>query len=136
MGVLVAQEFEVVRREIDDEQTPAGPQHARRLADGAGAVVEEVQDLMDDDDVEGIARHREIVDVAVAHAAMLETGAVRRARASASMSRERSRPRPRSISPAKSSSIRPVPVPRSSSVRIGLSRSAARDRRFTAASAT
>ena len=32
---------------------PAGPQHARRLADGAGAVVEEVQDLMDDDDVEG-----------------------------------------------------------------------------------
>ena len=35
MGVLVAQEFEIVRREIDDQQAAAGPQHARRLADRA-----------------------------------------------------------------------------------------------------
>ena len=51
MGVLVAQEFEIVRREIDDQQASARPQQARRLADGAGAVVEEVQHLMDNDDV-------------------------------------------------------------------------------------
>ena len=36
MRVLVAQEFEVVRREIDDQQPAAGPQHARRLADARG----------------------------------------------------------------------------------------------------
>ena len=76
MGVLLAQEFEIVRREIDDQKPSARPQHARRLADGARAVVEEVQHLMDDDDVEGIARQSQIVDVAVAHAAMLEAGAI------------------------------------------------------------
>ena len=32
MGVLVAQEFEIVRREIDDQQPPGRAQHARRLA--------------------------------------------------------------------------------------------------------
>ena len=35
MGVLFAQEFEIVRREVDDQQPAARPQHARRLADGA-----------------------------------------------------------------------------------------------------
>src|SRR5258708_36501120 len=64
MGVLLAQEFEVVRREIDHHQPALRPQHARRLADRARAVVEEVEHLMDDDDVKGIARQRKIVDVA------------------------------------------------------------------------
>ena len=50
--------------------TRAASRMARR------AVVEEVQHLMDDDDVERIARQREVVDVAVAHAAMLQAGAV------------------------------------------------------------
>ena len=54
MRVLVAQEFEIVRREIDDEQPAAGPQHARRLAESARAVVEEVQHLMNDHGVERI----------------------------------------------------------------------------------
>ena len=76
MGVLVAQEFEIVRREIDHQQPAAGPQHARRLLDRARAVVEEVQHLVDDDGVEGILRQREVVDVALPHAAMLEPGAV------------------------------------------------------------
>ena len=76
MGMLVAQEFEIVRREVDHQQPAAGPQHARRLADRARAVVEEVQHLMDDDDVEGILRQREIVDVALPHAAMAQAGAV------------------------------------------------------------
>ena len=72
--------------------TRAASRMARR------AVVEEVQHLVDDDDVEGIARQRQVVDVALAHAAILEAGAVEPARASASMSSDRSRPRPRSIS--------------------------------------
>ena len=76
MGVLLAQELEIVRREVDDQQAALRPQHARGLADRARAVVEEVQHLMDDDDVERVARQREVVDVALAHAAMLEPGAV------------------------------------------------------------
>ena len=76
MGVLVAQEFEIVRREVDHQQPPGRAQHARGLRDRARAVVEEVQHLMDDDDVEGILRQREIVDVALPHAAMAQAGAV------------------------------------------------------------
>ena len=55
MRMLVAQEFQLVRREIDDQQPAAGPQHARRLADRARAVVEKVQHLVDDDEVERVA---------------------------------------------------------------------------------
>ena len=74
MGVLLAQELEVVRGEIDDQQRAAGPQHAGGLADGARAVVEIVQHLMHEHDVEGIPRQPQIVDVALPHAAMLEPG--------------------------------------------------------------
>ncbi len=77
VGVLVAQEFEIVRREIDDQQPPAGPQHARRLVDRAPTVVEKVQHLVDDDGVERILRQREVVDVALPHAAMAQAGAVK-----------------------------------------------------------
>src|SRR5262245_32669990 len=76
MGMLLAQEFEIVWREVDDHKPSARSQHACCLADGAGAIVEEVQHLMDDDDVERIARQSQIVDVAMAHAAMLEAGAI------------------------------------------------------------
>ena len=136
MGVLLAQEFEIVRREIDDQQPAARPQHARRLADGARAVVEEVQHLVDDDDVEGIPRQRQIVDVALAHAAMLQAGAVEpRARERQHVERQIEAEAALDIGP-NSSSMRPVPVPRSSSERIGLSASAARIAASTAASAT
>ena len=54
MRVLLAQEFLFVRREIDHQQPAARAQHARRFADRARAVVEEVQHLMQDDDVEGV----------------------------------------------------------------------------------
>ena len=125
MRVLLAQEFEVVRREIDDQQAAARAQYVRGFADRTRAVVEKVQHLMDNDGVERIAQQRQVVDVAVAHAAILRPERSSRARASASMSRDRSSPMPRSICGANSSSIRPVPVPRSSSERIGLSASAA-----------
>ena len=98
MGMLLAQEFELVRREIDHQQPAARAQHARRLADRAGAVVEEVQHLVDDDDVEGLAsaapdrRCRP-----AARCSACRPGASSRARASASMSSDRSMPSPRSI---------------------------------------
>ena len=76
MGVLLAQEFQIVRSEINDQQAAARPQHARGFANGAGAVVEEVEHLMNNDDVEGIARQRQVVDIAVTHAAMFEAGAI------------------------------------------------------------
>ncbi len=76
MGMLLAQELELVRGEIDHQQPALRTQHARGLADRACAVVEIVQDLMHDHEVEGIARQREVVDVALAHAAMAQPGAV------------------------------------------------------------
>ena len=76
MRVLLAQEFEVMRREVDDQQPPLRAQRARGLGDRARTVVEEVQHLMDHDDVEGVLRHRQLVDVALAHAAMLQAGAL------------------------------------------------------------
>ena len=76
MRVLLAQEFQIVRREVDHQQPPLRAQRARGFGDRARAVVEEVQHLMDQHDVEGILRHRQFVDVALAHAAMLQAGAL------------------------------------------------------------
>ena len=76
MGVLVTQEFQFVRREVHDQQPALGPQHAGCLMDGAPAVVEKVQHLMDDDDIEGVVRDREVEDVALANAAVANAGMI------------------------------------------------------------
>ncbi len=76
MGVLVAQKLEIMRSKIDHQQAPGGPQHPRRLGDRAPAVVEEVQNLVNDDDVEAVPRQCEVVDVRLTHAAMLEPGTI------------------------------------------------------------
>ena len=76
MGMLVAQEFEIVRREIDHQEAAARPQHARRLAQRAGAVVEEVQHLVNDDHVKSVAWQRQIVDIAVTHGAVFQSGTI------------------------------------------------------------
>src|SRR5262249_5405194 len=60
---LLAQEFLLVRREVDNQQASTRTQHARRLTDRASTVVEEVQHLMQDDDIEGTVGERQIVDV-------------------------------------------------------------------------
>ncbi len=73
--MLLAQELQIVRGEIDDQHRAAGTQHAGGLADGSRAVVEIVQHLMHEHDVEGIPREPQIVDIALPHAAMLEPGA-------------------------------------------------------------
>ena len=98
MRVLLAQELEIVRREIDHQQPAAGAQHARGLADRARAIVEEVQHLMDDDDVEGVApapRDRRCRPAARCNGASPARSS--RARASSSMSSDRSMPSPRSM---------------------------------------
>ena len=65
MGLRLAQELEAVRREIDHENASARRHEARGLADRAGRIVEVVQHLVDDDEVEGVARERRRIDVAL-----------------------------------------------------------------------
>ena len=76
MRILLTQEFLFVRREVDHQQATTRAQHARCFMDRARAVIEEVQHLMQNDDVEGTIRERQIVDVALPHAAILEAGAL------------------------------------------------------------
>ena len=77
MRVLVAQKFELVRREIDHQQPTLRPQHACSLAESACAIVEVMQNLVHDHDVgKSSARQREIIDIAVAHAAMTQASTI------------------------------------------------------------
>ena len=52
--------------EIDDDQPAARAQRPRRLSQRARRIVEEVQHLMDDDEIVGVALDRRGVDVALA----------------------------------------------------------------------
>ena len=65
MGLGLAQELEAMRREIDHENASARCHEARGFADRAGRIVEVVQHLVDDDEVEGVARERRRIDVAL-----------------------------------------------------------------------
>ena len=67
VGMLLAQELEVVRGEVDDQQPAAGREHARRLPDGERRIRQEVQHLMHDDGVGDAVRQAEGVDIAMAH---------------------------------------------------------------------
>ena len=70
MRMLVAQEFQRMRREIDDDQPAARPQQARRLADRHAGFVEIVQHLVHGHEIEGIALDRRRIDVALPHLRM------------------------------------------------------------------
>ena len=76
MRVLVAQELQRVRREIDDDQPSRRAQQPRRLADRQRRIVEIVQHLVDGDEVEAVALDRRRVDVALAHLRMGDAGLV------------------------------------------------------------
>ncbi len=67
MLMLVAQEFELVRREVGDQQPPAGGKRARRLADRGSRIVEKVQHLVQRHEVEMVGWRRQQVDIALAH---------------------------------------------------------------------
>ena len=65
--------------EIDDEQPPARPQRARRLANGAQGIIEIMQNLMHDDEIIEVELHRQGVKIAlsqlrIAQAAAFESG--------------------------------------------------------------
>ena len=46
MGGLLAQEFKLMRREIDHEQFATRLEDTRSFGDGRGGIIEEVQHLM------------------------------------------------------------------------------------------
>src|SRR5581483_2028355 len=76
MGESLAQIFFLMRGEIDDDETPARPQRARRLDQSAGGIVEEVQNLVNDDEIESVALDRRRIDVALAQLHIAQTGLV------------------------------------------------------------
>src|SRR6476619_745637 len=74
--MLLAQKFERMGSEINHQQPSGGPQNARGLQNRAGPVIEKMQNLVDEDDVKRIVRQREVVDVALSHAAVAQPGAI------------------------------------------------------------
>ncbi len=72
MRELFAQDLFVVGGEIDHQQAAARPQRSRRFAHRARGIVEEVQHLMDDDEVVGVALDRRRVDVALPQQAIAQ----------------------------------------------------------------
>ena len=74
MRVFGAEEFEIVRREIDDQHFAARFQRASSLRDGAAGIVEIVQHLVDDDEVGAAGGPVEIGDIAEADLRMRNVG--------------------------------------------------------------
>ena len=72
--VLVAQRLFLMRRKVDDEQTAAGREHPRRLAQRAARIVEKMQNLMHDREVDGVALDRQRIDVALTQLHIVEAG--------------------------------------------------------------
>ena len=66
--VALAQLLALVRREIDDQQGPAGRQHPRRLGDRRCGRMGIMQHLVDDDAVGALVGERQRVHVALAKA--------------------------------------------------------------------
>src|SRR5690242_12682515 len=76
MGMALAQEFERMGGEVNDEQPAARAEYPRCLAKRALGIVEKVQDLVHGDQVEGVAREGQMVDVAEAHLGMTDASPV------------------------------------------------------------
>src|SRR5262249_41240130 len=75
MGRLLAQELELMRSEVDHEQSAAWLEQPRGLRNRRSGVVEEVQDLMQDHRVGCAIGQRHVVEIAVAGLSMTEPGA-------------------------------------------------------------
>jgi hypothetical protein len=63
MLVLAAQRLEVVRRKVDDQQSPAGPEHTRRFSQRGEGFMREVQDLVQDHEIKRVVFEIETVHV-------------------------------------------------------------------------
>lgn len=105
MGEFAAAEFEIVRREIDDQQAAARIEHTGGFHDRGLRIFEVVQHLMENREIEAVIRDagykRQTMNIAQSYLAMLRVnplqpvardrqhlGAVVDARASADMRRE------------------------------------------------
>lgn len=66
MGMLVAQIFEPVRCEIDDDEPAAGRKHTRSLGNRRLGLLQEMQHLMDRHEIESLPVERQVEDIAVA----------------------------------------------------------------------
>ena len=65
MRLLLAQLFDRVRREINDDDSPSRAQRRSGFANGARGIVEKMQHLMDDDEIERVAFNRQRINVAL-----------------------------------------------------------------------
>src|SRR6185437_8445244 len=63
MRRLLAQELELVRREVDHEQLAARPEQTRGFCDRRSRVVEKVQHLMQHDGVGGAVGQRYVIEI-------------------------------------------------------------------------
>ena len=74
VSVLVAQEFQRMGREIDENEDAVWPQHERRLGDHGGGPIGVVQYLMNHHRVEGRVGHCQLVHVAEPDRPVFEPG--------------------------------------------------------------
>src|SRR5215470_1635381 len=77
VSIFFTQEFELMRRKVNDQQPTLRAQHPSRLPDGTAAIVEKMQHLVNDDDIEGIARYRKVENVALSNAAITDACVVK-----------------------------------------------------------
>ena len=70
MGVIFAEELQIMSREIDDHDTAAGAQYANGFSKGGFRIVEEVQHLMDDYGIGAGFGKGQVVDVGKPDAAI------------------------------------------------------------------
>ena len=72
--VLLAQEFQAVRREVDDQQTSGRRHQTRRLGHGGGRIGQVVQHLVNHNQVGVAGGQARGEDIPVAQLAMLQAG--------------------------------------------------------------
>ena len=112
--MLLAKRLDRMRGKIDDDETPAGPQHAAAWATMAAGLFGKMQDMMDGDGVEGLARQGRSYISPGGHGSCASPPRPAWSRAIASMAEELSIPTPRPILGPSRVRTRPVPVPISS----------------------
>ncbi len=74
--VLGAQEFNLVRGEVHDDETPARRQYPRRLDNRRRGVGKEVKHVVHGDQIDGAVGERHVVDVGLAHPAVAQLAAL------------------------------------------------------------
>src|ERR687893_420919 len=76
MRLALPQELQFVRREVDDEHPPSGRERRGALRYRGCGIIEEVEYLVDDDQVETVAKHGQIGAVADSDSRMGDASAL------------------------------------------------------------